>query len=153
MSKKKKKKTANKYNAKKVVVDGIKFDSQAESKFYLHLKECKEKGTIKGFELQPPFILQESFKYQGKTILAIKYIADFRVITPEGLSYIVDVKGKETTDFKIKAKMYKKLYPEPLKLVTWSGIDGGWIELEDLKKARKLRKQQKEEEQANNDNV
>jgi hypothetical protein len=137
-------KKGNKFNAKKVTVDGIKFDSKAESEYYLHLKELKERGQIKDFELQPPFVLQESFRLRGELVRQIKYVADFRVFENDGSTFIVDVKGMETADFKIKKKLYLKRFPEPLKLLTFSKIDGGWIELEDLKKARKLRKEQKE---------
>ena len=47
----------NKYGAKKVLIDGITFDSKAEAKFYTQLKE---NGV--DFELQPRFLLQDSFK-------------------------------------------------------------------------------------------
>jgi hypothetical protein len=137
-------KKGNKFNAKKVTVDGIKFDSKAESEYYLHLKSLQERGQIKDFELQPPFVLQESFRLKGELVRQIKYVADFRVFENDGSTFIVDVKGMETADFKIKKKLYLKKFPEPLKLVTFSKIDGGWIELADLKKARKLRKEQKE---------
>ena len=36
----------NKYSNKKVVLDGITFDSKAEAKYYLHLKEQQEKEAI-----------------------------------------------------------------------------------------------------------
>lgn len=142
---KKKKATTNKYNAKKVVVDGIKFDSKQESEYYLHLKELKERGEVAHFELQPEYVLQEGFKKRGLTFQAIKYRADFlvwydRVTTP----VVIDVKGMETADFKIKAKMFEKQFPYELKLVSFSKIDGGWIELKDLKVARKKRKLEKE---------
>jgi Protein of unknown function (DUF1064) len=137
-------KKGNKFNAKKVTVDGIKFDSEMEAKYYAHLMKLKGEGQIKDFETQPPFILQDSFRLRGELVRQIKYVADFRVFENDGSSHIVDVKGMETADFKIKAKLYKKKFPEPLKLVTFSKIDGGWIELEDLKKARKKRKEQKQ---------
>lgn len=139
-----------KYNNKKVIVDGIEFDSKTESDFYLHLKELKEKGEIKDFELQPPFTLQEGFRYKGRWIHPIKYIADFRVVNNDGTTYVVDIKGMETADFKIKKKIYMKKFPEELKLITFSKIDGGWIELEDLKKARKARKAKKQAKRGEN---
>jgi Protein of unknown function (DUF1064) len=139
------KKKTNKYNNKKVVVDGIKFDSKQESEYYLHLKELKAKGEILDFTLQPKFELQPKFTKRGILFKAIDYKADFHVWLPDGTDYVVDVKGFETADFKIKKKLFERKYPQELKLITYSKIDGGWIELADLKEARKQRKKLKEE--------
>jgi Protein of unknown function (DUF1064) len=138
-------KKANKYNNKKTVVNGIKFDSKMEGDYYLYLVSLAEKGEIASFSLQPEYVLQEGFKKRGLNFLPIKYKADFEVHLQDGDYYTVDIKGFETADFKIKKKMFEKRYPQELKLITFSKIDGGWISLEDLKKARKLRKQLKEE--------
>lgn len=145
MAKKKTGKKTNKYNNKKVVVDGITFDSEQESRYYLELHAMQARGEISHFTLQPVFVLQEGFKKRGLTFLPIKYKADFHVWLPDGTDYVVDVKGHETADFKLKKKMFEKRYPQELKLITDSKIDGGWIELADLKEARKLRKKLKEE--------
>lgn len=139
-----KKTKKNKYNNKKVTVDGIKFDSKQESEFYLHLKELKENGEVLDFTLQPVFLLQEAFHKRGLLFRKIEYKADFHVYLPDGSDYVVDVKGMETADFKIKKKMFEKRYPQELKLITHSKIDGGWIELADLKEARAQRKAEKE---------
>jgi hypothetical protein len=138
-------KKANKYNNKKTVVNGIKFDSKMEGDYYLHLVELAEEGKIASFSLQPEYVLQEGFKKRGLNFLPIKYKADFEVHLQDGDYYTVDIKGFETADFKIKKKMFEKRYPQELKLITFSKIDGGWIELTDLKEARKLRKKLKEE--------
>ena len=45
----------NKYNNKKTIVDGIKFDSEMESHYYIYLKHLKEIGGVVDFELQPTF--------------------------------------------------------------------------------------------------
>ena len=47
----------SKYNAKKVIVDGITFDSKKESKRYLELKQMQENGEIHDLQLQVPFEL------------------------------------------------------------------------------------------------
>ena len=39
-------KRANKYNAKKVVIDGVEFDSTKEGKRYLVLKKAQEDNII-----------------------------------------------------------------------------------------------------------
>jgi hypothetical protein len=126
-----------KYGAKKTTVDDIEFDSKAESQYYLHLKERQEKGEIVAFQLQPSFTLQEAFKKEGKTFRKIEYKADFEIIHHDGSIEIVDVKGFETADFKIKRKLFERKYPYRLKLVAYSKKHGGWRELDELKKLRK----------------
>ena len=60
-----------KYGNKKVVVQGIKFDSKWESQRYLYLKSLERAGTIKDLELQVRFNLEVN----GQKICA--YVADF----------------------------------------------------------------------------
>lgn len=112
-----------KYGNKKTKIGEIAFDSKLESQYYLHLISLQEKGEIRGFELQPTFVLQESFRRNGKTIRAIKYVADFKVEYEDHFE-IVDVKGSKImlkSDFKIKWKMMQKLYPDRvLKCVSYN---------------------------------
>jgi hypothetical protein len=84
----------HKYNAKKTVVDGIKFASQKEANYYQKLKLRKRIGEIKDFELQPSFLLQRGFFKNGKRYRAIEYIADFKVIYPDDRIEIIDCKGE-----------------------------------------------------------
>ena len=95
----------NKYKNKKTIVDGIKFDSEMESHYYIYLKQLKEIGEVVDFVLQPTYLLQEGFNLNGKRIRAITYKADFKVIYKDGHEEIIDVKGKLTEEFKIKRKM------------------------------------------------
>ena len=95
----------SKFHNKKTIVDGILFDSQMESHYYLYLKELKEQGVVADFKLQPVFILQEGFSKDGKRIQPIKYIADFEVTYNDGHVEIIDVKGKITEAFRIKRKI------------------------------------------------
>ena len=95
----------SKYNNKKTIVDGIKFDSEMESHYYIYLKKLKEEGIVLDFELQPKYILQEGFVKDGKKIQAITYKADFKVMYVNGLEEVIDVKGKLTESFRIKRKM------------------------------------------------
>lgn len=67
----------NKYGNRKVVIDGIKFDSQKEGNRYCELKLLQRAGEISNLQLQPKFVLQEGFKKKGKTYQAITYYADF----------------------------------------------------------------------------
>jgi len=100
----------HKYNAKKVIVDGIKFDSGKEAERYLELKLLEKKGIISNLILQPKFLLQESFEYKGKKERAIFYIADFEYIQ-NGKRIVEDVKGVKTDVYKLKRKLFLKKYP------------------------------------------
>lgn len=134
----------SKYNAKKVTIDDIVFDSKVEGEYYKLLKQQKEDRLIKDFELQPEFILQPKFEKDGKKYLPIKYQADFKVFKNDGTTDIVDVKGQVLPLFKLKEKMFHYQYDFPLILMCYSKIDGGWIHHSALEKARKERKKAKE---------
>lgn len=98
---------AHKYNAKKTVVDGIKFDSKKEAARYEVLKGLEQSGKIGQLELQPRFELQERFKYRGETVRKIEYIADFSYLDKEkGLWVVEDVKGVKTDVYKLKKKLF-----------------------------------------------
>ena len=131
----------NKYNNKKTVIDDITFDSRDEALYYQSLKDMKANGLIKDFELQPKFILQESFIKDNKKYRPIHYIADFRVINNDGSAYIVDIKGILTTEFKIKMKLFNYKYPDiELRLLCKSlkfGDEYGFINYYKLQEIRK----------------
>jgi hypothetical protein len=101
----------NKYGAKKIEIDGHKFDSQAEGRRYAELKLQQHCGIISDLELQPVFILQSKFKYDGKVERSIKYVADFQY-EKDGKTIIEDTKGKRTAVYKIKRKMLLFHYPD-----------------------------------------
>ena len=58
----------NKYRNKKTQVNMYVFDSIAESKRYKELALLQRAGEIQNLELQPRFLLQESFKKMEKHI-------------------------------------------------------------------------------------
>lgn len=101
-----------KYFNKKIEIDGYKFDSKAEGKYYLDLKLRKSAGDIVDFELQPEYVIQEKFRDRYGACREIKYRADFLVVHNNGMREIVDVKGFKTIEFKIKWKMMRKLFKD-----------------------------------------
>ena len=107
----------SKYNARKTIIDGIKFDSKKEAGRYKELKLLEKAGEIKNLQLQPRFTLQESFKYQGKTERKITYIADFMYEEKNGQVVVEDTKGYRTDVYKIKRKMFLKRYSEKYKFI------------------------------------
>jgi hypothetical protein len=130
----------SKYNARQTVIDGVTFDSKAEGEYYIHLKEKQQRGEILAFNLQPVFLLQEGFKKDGKTFRKIEYRADFEILHLDESIEIIDVKGFETADFKIKRKLFEKKYPYKLTLVKYVKKHGGWITVDEW---RALKRQEK----------
>jgi hypothetical protein len=103
----------SKYGAIKTEVDGHKFDSKIESKYYTYLKELESEGRIKDLSLQPTFTLMEGFRRNGVKIRDIVYKADFAYTTNEGHKVVVDVKGGDSTpEFKLKSKLLLKMIDE-----------------------------------------
>lgn len=128
----------SKYGAKKCEIDGYTFDSIMEGRFYVHLKQEKQKGNIIDYELQPKYVLQESFKKNGKTIRAIAYISDFLVTYKDGSQIVYDVKGRETADFKLKKKMFDYKYRDlTLKCVQYRARQKRWMDLDEIQALKK----------------
>lgn len=107
----------SKYGAKKVIFDGITFDSKKEGLYYLKLKDMERCGEISGLRLQVPFELLPAIyrdeiihlktkdKVRKKCVQrAVHYIADF-VYTKDGKEYIIDTKGVRLPDYLLKKKM------------------------------------------------
>lgn len=100
-----------KYHARKVIIDGYKFDSIREGDRYCELKMLEEAHVITGLEIHPAFMLQEHFRHDGKMERAITYEADFRY-EENGKVIVEDVKGMKTEVYKIKRKLFLKRYGE-----------------------------------------
>lgn len=122
----------SKYHAKKVVVDGITFDSQKEAAHYKELKLLERAGKISNLQMQVPFVLipaqYEEIKTVTKTgkekiekkLIERKtvYKADF-VYTKDGETIIEDVKGyKNSTAYEVyKIKRKLMLYKYGIRIV------------------------------------
>ena len=102
----------NKYHAKPVEIDGIKFDSKTEARRFQDLQLLERSGEIRQLRCHPRFALIPGFTYRGQRIRPSYYEADFAY--HEGAEFVVeDVKGAiETAVFKLKWKLMKSLYPD-----------------------------------------
>lgn len=104
----------NKYHAKKIIVDGITFDSKKEALRWKKLSAIANLGGIRNLRRQVPFELQPAFKWNGKTVRAIRYIADFVYEQPDrnGNKVLVveDTKGFKTKEYELKKKMFLYRY-------------------------------------------
>ncbi len=100
----------NKYHNKKCFYKDMTFDSKRERDYYVILEMMLKNNQITDLKTQVKFELQPSFKFKGKTIRSINYIADFTYIK-DGKLIIVDTKGYRTEVYKLKKKMmqYKGL--------------------------------------------
>lgn len=99
------KKFINKYHNKKVIIDGIKFDSKKESQYYLKLKMLEKTGKIRDLKIHVPFVLIEAFKLNNKTYRKMKYIADFVYYGDKDKLHVVDTKGFKTKEYELKKKL------------------------------------------------
>jgi len=92
----------HKFGARAKKADGINFPSQLEEHMYKMLKKFKI-----DFQYQVKFKIMDSCTYLGELVRPIHIIVDF-IIDGE----IVDTKGVQTPDNKIKHKMLKKKFSE-----------------------------------------
>lgn len=97
----------SKYGAKKTSIDGYTFDSQKEADQYEDYKRLLKAGEIRGFCIQPTFILAPNLKYK----------ADFIVFYNDGTSEIIDVKGMKTKEYIIKKKVFEDKFNLKIKEV------------------------------------
>ena len=98
----------SKYHNRKVVVDGIRFDSEKEAQRYAELKLLERVGEIYDLQRQVPFVvIPEQRDSNGKLLESeVKYIADFTYKEKGSLRRVVeDVKGLKTEVYKIKKKL------------------------------------------------
>ena len=95
-------KRKHKYNAKKITIDGVKFDSKREGRMYSLFKKFNIPMEMQSkVELQPKFRCAEDVG-----IRSIYMLVDFKVPYKGNFLY-VDVKGMITPDAAIKFKMLK----------------------------------------------
>ena len=109
----------SKYGNKKVVVNGILFDSRKEARRYKELFLLEKAGAISDLRLQEKFVLipaqYETFVRYGKSGRRLKdgrrllerevaYIADF-VYIENGKMVVEDTKGMRTPEYILKRKM------------------------------------------------
>lgn len=103
----------SKYNAKKSTVDGHTFDSIREAERYSELKLLEKGKEIRNLVLQPRFLLQDEFFDKNEVKhKKIEYVADFMYIDKCGKTIVEDVKGVLTDVYKIKKKMFLKIYDD-----------------------------------------
>jgi len=118
--------TGSKYLNKKIVVNGIEFDSKKEARRYQELLLLLNTGEITDLRLQVPYELIPAQKepptigskggvHPGKTIeRSLVYVADFVYKDKDGKEVVEDVKGYRKAD----AGAYR-VYVIKRKLMLW----------------------------------
>lgn len=96
-----------KYHAKPIVIDNIRFASQLEGRYYKKLKLRQISNDIKYFLRQVPLHLP------GKT----KLVVDFLIFENNGEVRYVDTKGFMTQIAKLKIRQAEALYPIKIEIV------------------------------------
>lgn len=148
----------------KTLVDGIKFHSKMEAKYYEYISGELEQGNIKAFEMQVPYVLQEGYivfegrvifdsekdfgkiqrKHKLKKITSIVYKCDFKVTHNDGTIEVIDIKGFSTTDFEIKKRLLLCKYASEIdKFSVLQEQKGEWKDYYEIKKEMRAKKKQK----------
>lgn len=96
----------NKFNAKKVLLDGKKFDSSSEGDYYAELKLQERAGLIKAIDIH---VKEELWAYGGHIC---DYYVDFKVYHNDGSIEFIEHKseGTVTPAWRIKWKMLEEKY-------------------------------------------
>jgi hypothetical protein len=97
----------SKYNAKKVKIDNILFDSKLEGNRYIELKQLLSLGVISDLETHKKYPLIVN----GLEVTT--YEADF-VYKKDGVEIIEDTKGFLTKEYKVKKKLMKAVYDKDI---------------------------------------
>lgn len=103
----------NKFNARSVVVDGQKFDSQAEARRWGELRLLERAGEIHDLQRQ------RVYRMVVNGIEICRIIPDFDYLDKDGAPVTEDVKSKPTLTpvFRVKAKLFYALFRRDIKLI------------------------------------
>lgn len=103
----------NKFNAKKCVIDGIKFDSLLEGEHYQELKLLRLAGKIVG-----AILVHQCHALYVEDKLIGHYESDFDYYDDERQFHVVDCKGQMTPFSKWKIKHYEAQTGRKVEIVT-----------------------------------
>lgn len=91
----------HKFNAQPTEVDGVRFASKKEARYYEQLQMARRSGDLLFFLRQVPFHLPGG----------IRYVCDFAEFWKSGEVRFVDVKGYKTRTYINKKKQVQALFP------------------------------------------
>lgn len=98
-----------KFNAVPAIYAGERYDSSGEAEYAQKLDARQAAGQITEWRRGEPWTLLES--PTGRPADGITMRPDFEVWRPDGSLYVLDFKGAETREFRLKVKLWKAVYP------------------------------------------
>jgi hypothetical protein len=101
--------TRRKYSNQPVKVDGIEFDSKAEARYWVLLKQRLKAGDIANLRRQVPFELAPAVVICGRKRPPLRYLADF-VWMEGGKTVVADVKGALVDVYRVKRHLMKSVH-------------------------------------------
>lgn len=101
----------SKYNARRVKIDGITFDSAAEARRYGELKLLEQAGHLTGLKVHPRYEIIPPVFWHGRWERAVFYEADFEY-NDSGYTFVEEVKGVRTAVYQLKRKLFLLRYPD-----------------------------------------
>jgi len=105
-------KRKNKYNAQRTEYNGVTYDSKKEAE-YAQLLDAKVTACDLSYWLrQVPFDLPGGVKYRADFV-TFEQVADTSLYDV----HVIDAKGYQTKEFKIKAKLFRAKYGQEIELV------------------------------------
>lgn len=97
----------NKYNAKKISLNGQTFDSQHEFERWCELSLLQRGKVISDLQRQVKIeLIPAQYDENGKLVeRAVNYIADFTYMDEHGQQVVEDAKGMKCKEYILKRKM------------------------------------------------
>ncbi|MEJ6401019.1 DUF1064 domain-containing protein [Nicoliella lavandulae] len=116
-------KRKTKYNNKKVTIDGLTFDSQAEARYWYTCKQAYLGNKQVEIKYHEAFEIVPAYQIGSKKHAARKYTPDFTVYDKGMLIKVIDVKGGKATmtdgsSMRINLFMYR--YKMPVTIAKWN---------------------------------
>lgn len=105
----------NKYNARKVTINGKVCDSMMEGEHYKKLLLAEKNGSIGGLKLHPRY----NIEIKGVKICAVVLDFEYYDVGVHGIKsaiHYVDVKGFYTSISKLKHKMFEAYYGDKVEI-------------------------------------
>lgn len=127
----------------KPVYNGMVFDSKDELLYFEWLQYELITGKISGLERQIKFTLIDKFQVGEKKVRAAELIVDFKITLNDGTILYQDYKPNPSAKAELQRKLFESRYKTPLQWISYSKMDGGWIDCDELKKRRAKRKRMK----------
>src|ERR1700733_7090515 len=102
----------NKYNAKRCELDGIKFDSLMEMKYYQELKLRRKANEIDFIRCHPKYPIELNGEFVCQVILDFQYFDNASQKT-----IYIDVKGIYPSISRLKHKLFEAQYGETVTII------------------------------------